>query len=272
MSELFEATVLRRALVTPGMVRLTLGGPGFASFRSTGVGDESVRLVFAQPDGTSNYSAAFTIRQVRAGEIDIDFVLHAGGRASGWAEGASPGDIVSIGRPRGQYAPPIGTDWQVLVADAPGLPALGRLLDQMPAGTRALVFVEVAEASHRQELISRADMTISWLVGSGNGRSPSRLEAAVRAAALPPGKGYAWVAAERTVAQPLRRYLRRELGWPGARYTVTSYWTADLEAWMQAWARLDPSIKAQVTALWSSGLDPETVADRIDELTSPFGL
>lgn len=272
VSDLFVTTVLGRRLVTPGMVRVTLGGPGLAAFRSTGVADESVRLYFPQTAEAPQHSAAFSIRHVRAGEIDVDFVLHPAGRASDWAAQAEPGDRVQIGRPRGQYAPPADTAWQLLVADAPGLPALGRILEEMPAGTRAIVLAEVAEAAHQQALVSRADVSVRWLIGSGNGRSPSRLDAAVRATALPSGAGYAWVAAERTAAQPLRRYLRHDLGWVGHRYAVVRYWTADLDAWLAAWARLDPAIKAQVNALWASGLDPETIADKIDDLTAPFGL
>ena len=48
--KLMTGTVLGRGNVTPGMVRVTLGGDGLRDFRSTGVGDEYVRFFFPDLD------------------------------------------------------------------------------------------------------------------------------------------------------------------------------------------------------------------------------
>ena len=42
--KLLTGTVLGRRMVSPGMVRVTLGGEGLAGLKTTGVGDEYVRL------------------------------------------------------------------------------------------------------------------------------------------------------------------------------------------------------------------------------------
>lgn len=288
---LHQATVLATRLVTPGMVRVTLGGEGMAGWRSTGVGDEYVRLFFPDPqtgemvlpqvddrglwrwpEGKNpSHTVCYTARRVREGEIDVDFVAHVGGRASDWAQGAKPGDRILLGSPRGLYAAPADAKWQLFVCDETGLPALGRLLEQLPAGVEARAVVELSEASRQQVFESAADVKIVWLV-SGNGHGPSRLEEAVRSIRVPEVPAYAWVAAERKTAQPLRKYFRHELGWPAERYSVVNYWTAELAEWNEAWKALDPAIKAKIDDLWASGRDSEDVADEVEALTAPFGL
>jgi NADPH-dependent ferric siderophore reductase len=208
---------------------------------------------------------------VGQGEIDVDFVVHDGGRASDWSQRVQPGDKVMLGNPRGLYAAPADAAWQLFVCDETGLPALGRLLEQLASGVEARVVAEVSEESRQQTFASPADVKIVWLHG-GNGMARSRLEEAVRSIRVPNGAAYAWVAAERKTAQPLRKYFRHELGWAGERYSVTSYWTAALAEWNDAWKALDPSIKARIDDLWASNRDREEVADEVEALTAPFGL
>lgn len=290
--QLYQATVLARRLVTPGMVRVTLGGQGLAAWRSTGIGDEYVRLFFPDPGSgelvlpqvddrglwrypegkTPSHTVCYTVRRAGAGEIDVDFVVHDGGRASDWAQAVQPGDTVVLGDPRGLYAAPADAAWQLFVCDETGLPALGRLLEQLPAGTEARVVAEVVDESRQQVLVSQADVRMVWLFGSGNGLARSRLEEAVRSIRTPNSPIYAWVAAERKTAQPLRKYFRHELGWPSERYSVTSYWTAGLAEWNEAWKALDPAIKARIDDLWGSRRDREEVADEVEAITAPFGL
>jgi NADPH-dependent ferric siderophore reductase len=219
-----EATLLSRRQLTPGMIRLTFGGPGLSTFKSTGIGDEYLRLFFPNektgrlhlphiaedgrwtyPDGQDalRYST-YTIRGFRPerGEIDIDFVVHAGGRASEWAQRAMPGARITINNPRGLYAPPADTVWQLLVADATGLPALSRLLEQTPRHVQSRVFVEVARSEDEQELPAHPGATMTWLHRSGNGVAPSRMGDVVRAVPLPPTPGYLWVRAPGAQAAP----------------------------------------------------------------------
>ena len=295
--KLMTATVLGRRNLTPGMVRVTLGGDGLRDFRSTGVGDEYVRFFFPDPETgelvlpdvdaqgfwkwpagkTPAHCECYTIRHVRTSdagiEIDVDFVVHEGGRASEWAQQASPGDTIALREPNGLYEAPVNADWQLFVADATGLPALGRLLEGLPAGTEARAIVEIPDSGHEQQFETKADLKLVYLHGSGNGIAPSRLEAAVRGVSVPQGRvPYVWVAAESRTVRPIRKYLRHELGWAATSYSVTGYWTDKLAEWEHRWAALDPAVKKQIDDLWRSGRDGEEIADEVEARMEQFGL
>lgn len=295
--KLMTGTVLQRRQVTPGMVRVTLGGDGLTAFTSTGVGDEYIRLFFPDPETGElvlpdvdakgfwkwpegkkpAHCECYTVRAVRQGaagpEIDLDFVVHEGGRASEWALQAAPGQEIALREPYGIYEAPADTDWQLFVCDATGLPALGRLLESLPTGTEARAIVEIADASHEQQFETRASLKLVYLHGAGNGIAPSRLEEAVRGVAVPEGRTpYVWVAAEAKSVRPIRKYLRHELGWPASRYSVTGYWTDRLSEWKQRWEALDPAIKQQIDALWRSDRDGEEIADEVEATMEKFGL
>jgi NADPH-dependent ferric siderophore reductase len=288
-----EATVLGRRVLTPGMVRLTLGGPGLADFVSTGMGDEYLRLFFPdattgelalpviEADGRWTYPAGpskvrcstYTVRRhdAAAGEIDIDFVVHEGGLASEWAQRAAPGDRIVINSPHGLYAPPADTAWQVLACDATGLPALGRVLETISPNIQTRVIVEVAEISHRQELVAAAPISLTWLEG-GNGVGPSRLEEAVRSVPLPGRPGYLWVAGEQKVVRGVRRYARQELKLGPERYEIVGYWVAQQAEWDAGWKALDPAVRERIEAAWASNRDPEEVRDEVDAAFEQHGL
>ena len=289
-----EATLLSRQQLTPGMIRLTFGGPGLHAFKSTGIGDEYLRLFFPNektgklhlphisedgrwtyPDGQDalRYST-YTVRRYRPelGEMDIDFVVHEGGVASEWAQRAVPGDRITINNPRGLYAPPADTVWQLLVADATGVPALSRLLEQTPRHVQSRVFIEVARSEDEQELPGHPGATVTWLHRSGNGVAPSRMGDVVRAVPLPPTPGYLWVAGEQKVVRSIRKFVRQELKLPPDRYELVGYWIANGEDWDAKWDALDLAIKAQIDAAWDSGRDPEEVRDEYEATLEKFGL
>ncbi|MEU7003183.1 siderophore-interacting protein [Nonomuraea sp. NPDC046570] len=293
MSTLLRGIVQEAVALTPGMIRVVFGGDDLSGFVSAGVGDEYLRLHFPVP-GTGKFvlpvesgrrwtypagetpspCQPYTVRRFEpgAGRMTIDFVVHEGGVASDWAQRAKPGDELYIGESRGLYAPPADTRWQVLVSDATGLPALGRLVEALPAGTRAKAIVEVAEESHVQEIASAADVEFVWLYGSGNGIAPSRLPEAVRRLALPGGPGYIWVAGESLMLRGIRAYLRHELGLPGERYKVTGYWTHRAEEWQARFDALDDTLKARLESAWDGERDEQEVLDEVERMLEHVGL
>lgn len=153
----------------------------------------------------------------------------------------------------------------MFVADATGLPALGRLIEQLPAGVSAKAIVEVVDESHRQHIESAADVEFIWLVGSGNGIAPSKLPDAVRALKLPTEPGYVWVAGESTMLRDIRKYLRHELKLPAQQYKVIGYWTYKAEVWNAKYEALDETIRAQLDAAWQSDRDEEEIRDEVDK-------
>lgn len=243
-----EAIVVRRALLTPGMVRLTFAGEGLSAFRSTGIGDEYVRLFFPDPatgelvlpqiDGDGRWTwpaerervrySTYTVRRFdrQAAELDIDFVLHEGGMASDWAMGAQPGERIVINSPRGLYEPPDDLRWQVLLADATGLPAVSRLLEQTPAHVASHVVIEVAEEAHAQPLPNHPLANVTWVYGSGNGIAPSALKHAFSLMPSAEGTGYLWAGAEQKVIRDLRRLARDMPAFRDDRHKLVAYWIA----------------------------------------------
>lgn len=295
MTKIFhQALVVERRQLTPGMIRVTFGGAGLSEFRTTGIGDEYLRLFFPDettgklhlpdisedgrwtyPDGQDKiHCSTYTVRRFRqeAGEVDIDFVVHEGGLASAWAQRAEPGARITINLPRGLYTPPADMVWQLLVADATGLPALSRILEQTPKHVQSRVFVEVAEVDHELDLPAHPGATVTWLHKSGNGVAPSRMGEVIRAVPLPPTPGYIWVAGEQKVVRGIREYVRQELKLPTERYELVGYWIHEGEEWEAKWEALPGDVKASIDAAWDSDRDPEEVQDEYEATLEKFGL
>ena len=286
-------TVLARRMVTPGMVRITLGGDGLRELKSTGVGDEYIRLFFPDretgelvlpalddrghwvwPEGKRQaHCVCYTIRNARPGEIDVDFVVHDGGIASEWAMRTEPGDVITLREPFGIYDAPADADWQLFVSDATGLPALGRLIESLGPNVEVRAIIEVPDASHEQAFEATARLKVIWLHGSGNAAAPSRLLDAVRGMELPANcRPYVWIAGEVKAARAIRKYLRHELGWDAAKYSVTGYWTEKKAEWTAGWDALDATIKQRIDDLWDSDRNREEVADEVEATLERHGL
>lgn len=288
-----NVTVTRHQVLTPGMVRLTFAGEELADFRPTGIGDEYLRLFFPNEetgevvlpiiDGQGNWSyqdgkppvrcATYTVRRFDAGgrEIDIDFVVHEGGVASEWAQKARPGDPMIINNPRGLYAPPEDIAWQLLMCDATGLPALARILEETPRHVTTRLIIEVVGPQDQQALPFHPGATVTWLHG-GNGMAPSRLHEVMPALKLPPTPGYIWVAGEQKAVRTIRKYVRQDLKLPAERYKLVAYWIEKRQEWDAAWEALDPHVKQQIEAAWSSGRSEEEIRDEVDATLEKYQL
>lgn len=287
-----EVAEVRR--LTPGMVRITFTGPGLEGFVSSGVGDEYLRLFLPKrghgepqlpvptadgywefPDGVEPCEVrTYTVRGWDAvtGLLTIDFVVHEGGIAATWALGAEPGHVVGVNTPRGLYAPADGIRWQLLVADATGLPAALRLAEQAPAGVRTRVVLEVSDDRDEQRPDLPAGVELTWVHG-GNGHGPSRVEEIVRASEFPKEPGYVWVAGETRVTRGVRRYLRHELRLPASAYKVVGYWTENAEQWTARYEALPDDVREQLSAMWADETrDVEDVEDEYEAALEAHGL
>ncbi|WP_105974393.1 siderophore-interacting protein [Streptomyces geranii] len=200
------------------------------------------------PDDVRAVMRSYTLRALRADEhgrtteIDIDFVLHGvepgaaapAGPASLWASRAGAGDRVLLLGPAIadnraiRFRPPTGTDLVVIWADETAVPAASAILESLPAGTRARVWLEAGHAGDIQDLTTAADAEITWLVRGAGAGTPTALEA-VRAAQLPSAeRPYAWIAGESSVVKELRRHLVRERGIDRRAVTFVGYWRRGL--------------------------------------------
>jgi NADPH-dependent ferric siderophore reductase len=295
MSRTFhEVTVASSRLLSPGMLRLTFSGQELAEFKSTGIGDEYLRLFFPDEatgelvlpiideEGRWTYHegkppvrcATYTVRRfdAKACELDIDFVVHDGGLACEWARKAEPGHRMVINNPRGLYEPPADIRWQFLMADATGLPAVARLLEQTPPEVECRVILEVASKADEQTLPYHPAANVTWLHGSGNGVAPSRLAEVFHAVPLPSSPGYIWVAGEQKAVRTIRKHVRQVLNLPASRYKLVGYWIDNHEVWEATWEALDPQIKSRIDAAWNSDRDPEEVRDEVEATLEKFNL
>ena len=237
--------VLRVERLTPHMQRVTLGGAGLRGFHSAAP-DDHVKLVFPNRDGAlvlptpgangleypegrePSPMRDYTPRRHNAArdELVVDFVLHGDGPASNWAAQAAPGQRIGAGGPRGSFVVAGDFDRYVLVGDETALPAIGRWLEELPAGTRASVLIELPEAADRQPLHTRADADIRWLQRDGEPAAHSRrLEHALQELPDIAGDSYHWIAAESARARAMRQWLEQR-GVPRDWIRATGSWKA----------------------------------------------
>ncbi|MER6994857.1 siderophore-interacting protein [Streptomyces sp. NPDC000410] len=261
----FPMQVARTRRLGPSLIRVTFEGEALAGFAAGGrdqsvslflphPGQEApVVPVPAADDEPAMYAAlgawralpddvravmrSYTVREQRRNPdgstaIDIDFAVHTdGGPACRWAQEASAGDRVMVLGPAiadntaVRFRLPGDADSVLLWADETALPAAAAILEWLPAGIRAQVWLEVPHADDRLELRTTADATITWLVRDEG--APGAVEA-VRAAEFAGAAPYAWIAGESGSVKALRRHLVGERELDRRRVTFVGYWRRGL--------------------------------------------
>ena len=203
----FEAEVLSRAALSPHLVRIVLGGPGLATFASTGIADEWVALV-VPGQFQSRY---YTVRSWTGVELTLDIVVHDEGLVTEWAMTDCVGDVVSVSEPKGSFLPAPDAAWVVLLGDLTALPAISRILESEVV---AQAFVSSPDGP-----IQGYSEGVTWLPGDAD------LAAFVEGFEWPAGDGYFWMAGESAQMRQIRRHVRRELGWDASRQDLMGYWS-----------------------------------------------
>ncbi len=189
---------------------------------------------FVWPDGPGRpIVRKYTIRSVdlAASTLDIDFVLHdVPGPGASWAAAARPGDCVGLVGPGGRAGIP--ADRCLLAGDETALPFLSRIAETLPAGTKALLLVEVADAFDELAVTSAAELEIRWLHRHGAPAGTTRLlEDAIRATDWlgDAQSASAVVGCEQEAALAIRKLLRGEKGLAAERQLVVPYWRRGVE-------------------------------------------
>ena len=275
------------------MRRVTLGLDPRAGYRSTGVGDEYLRLLFPaegekEPvlprivDGGLDYGSidlsllrTYTVRAFEpdAGELTIDFVIHDGGVAAQWARDAQPGDVVGLNSPTGMYDPPEDLDWQILAADCAALPAASRILESTPARCardscsrcRTTTTASSCPSTRAPRSPGSRAATAQGPERAGRGRA--------RRCPDPDGVGYVWVAGESRALRGVRRYLRHELGLPSSEYKAVGYWIDGGRA-LAARSTTPSTTTTRALARGALGDRPDEaeIEDEYDERLTELGL
>src|SRR5262249_11702950 len=96
------------------------------------------------------------------GTLEVQFVLHGEGAASRWAEQAKVGDRLAVRGPGGRFSfdPEVRGWW--IAGDESALPAIGTLLDALPAAAVAEVHIEVESPQDEIALQSAAQTRVLW--------------------------------------------------------------------------------------------------------------
>jgi NADPH-dependent ferric siderophore reductase len=213
---LHAVTVDRIQSVTPHMKRITIDGRGLSNLRPE-LPAQWFKVFVPGHSGRGNGGRAYTVRRFdpQTGALDVDFALHGDeGPISAWAERAQVGDEFEISdvHPRSGFAIQPATSHYLLFGDETGLPAIGAILEALPAHAEARVFAEVTNTDEEQPLTSPATLALTWLHRVGNRpQSTTPLEAAARAMGIPE-RATIWLAAESGQVAAIRRMLLKERG------------------------------------------------------------
>lgn len=237
-----QATVCASRPVTPRMRRITLAVADVSQLEKGGL---HVRVLIPPqgrapvwpslaPDGRVLWpkgadeltTRIYTIRSVdhARSEVDIDVVLHEETPGSVWARSVRPGDAVGLMGPGGGEIVP--ADCYLLGGDETALPVIARFAESLPAGAKAILRIEVADAREEQPIASAATLDLRWLHRNGaEAGSTDLLERAIRAVEWPQsGAHYALIGSEQASARAIRTYLRKERGMAADRHLVAAYW------------------------------------------------
>ncbi|WP_445256392.1 siderophore-interacting protein [Nocardioides aurantiacus] len=259
--------VVSTTQLTPGMIRVVLGGDDLAGFAMPDSTDAYVNL--ALPPAGAPYDEVFDPRAVRdehpretwpvrrrytvrawdpaAQQLTIDFVVHGDrGVAGPWAARAEPGDVLVLEGPSGGYRPDPEADWHLLVGDESALPAIAASLEALPAGARAVVRLICDSAEHEQPLATEADLDLVWV----HRDRPDALLDSVRTLDAPAGRAHAFVHGEADEIRAIRAHLLGERGLTRQQMSCSPYWRHDMddEAWRE--------VKRDFVAAMDADLDP----------------
>jgi NADPH-dependent ferric siderophore reductase len=256
--------------VDPRMRRVVFDVPTRIELNLPGAGDEALGIYFPDEPEGRNYSVRY--RGPGENQITCDFVLHQRGTASDWARRARPGDRVLFDHARSWYRPEPATRWQLLIADLSGLPALARILEELPQGADTSVIVEVADEADLDYLPPRPGHSVVTTVGTGNGHAPSALTELVRAQPHAEGRGYCWFAGEAQATREVRKHLRADHGWVADQYDIVGYWRFDSEVWDRKFEAVSDQMVAVYERALAEGKGDKLAAEEFDRALEGVGL
>jgi NADPH-dependent ferric siderophore reductase len=220
-----DVTVVATRSITPQMKRITFQSD---ALRLLPAKEPAwwVKVLLPANEDERPQSRAYTIRRFdrAAAQIDIDFVLHGdGGPGSAWATEARPGETIRLAGPRSSRMSLPEEGWLLLAGDETALPAIATILEGLPDDRDVIAFIEVDNAAEEQTLAAPRNARIHWRRRAARTASPGTLLCdAVGGTVLPPGPGYAFVAAEAFAVQAIKKRLLDTLA--PERISAKGYW------------------------------------------------
>jgi NADPH-dependent ferric siderophore reductase len=237
--------VSRTEQLSPHSLRVTLHGADLEKFETHGVA-EHLKVLFPAAgqekpvlpvwtdegpvfaEGVARpVSRTYTPRfwRPQSLELDVDFFVHGDGPGSTWAANVAKGSQVVVTMPGGPLRLDLDARELVIAGDESAIPAIGTILESLPASARAQVLIELEDPADEQALESPAQLELQWLVRGAGEASGRRLERAIHEMSLPED-ARVFVACEAGVMRDIRRSLLAERGLPRASFHTHGYWKA----------------------------------------------
>ncbi len=236
--------VLGTERIAPSLVRVRLGGGGFATFEPNACTDAYVKLLFVKPElgleppydlaalresldpDDRPVTRTYTVREVHHDSIAIDFVVHGDeGVAGPWAARAQPGERIALHGPGGGFAPDPSADWHLFAGDESALPAISRAIEALPAHARGVALVEVRDASEEIAIDAPTGVEVRWLHrGEPSHGSVRLLAETVAQLSFPAGRVQAFVHGERESMKAMRDELFGRRGLERGQVSLSGYW------------------------------------------------
>lgn len=115
----------------------------------------------------------------------------------------------------------------LLVGDETALPAIGRILETLPAEAEATVILEIDSPADRQSLQSAATVDVRWVYRDGapagtTGRLAGIVEGLDSSVISP--DTFVWAGCEFTDFKQIRAHLRKERKHERSKHLVVAYW------------------------------------------------
>jgi NADPH-dependent ferric siderophore reductase len=151
----------------------------------------------------------YTIRSLDKGakRLAVDFVLHGDAPGARHCRSAKAGERLTVLGPRGRHVLKAGADWRLFIGDETAQPAIFAMLEALPAGARADVFLEIETEADRQPLETKGDVKLVWLPRDAPaGRSQVLLRAA-EGFEPPSGEGHVYTLGETSIIRQVRQHL-----------------------------------------------------------------
>lgn len=241
-------TVKAKERLTPRMVRIILGGPGYAHLDPNEHTDSYVKLLLPAPgsgmsppydmDALREHSPellpskrTYTVRRWNheAQELWIDMVIHNEpgftGVASDWADAALPGDVVALMGAGGAYTPRADAEFHLLIGDLATVPAIAAALERMSPEARGVALIQVEHAEDRHlDLAAPEGVQVTWIVGEADALENAVMHLQLEAGVIAERALHVFCHAERELTKRLRRHLVSERGIPREDISISAYW------------------------------------------------
>ncbi len=211
----------------PALRRLTVHDPRLAELPWRPGQD----LTLCLPAAARSVKRRYTIRRLdrASSTAELLVLLHEDGPGARWAAGVRAGDHLEAVGPRGKIWADEHAGWHLFVGDETYLAATAAMAESLPAGTRALVVLQVGDDVGPQPISAAAGLQQPvWVRRNplGAGEPGVELIDALAALVLPDGLGHAYVGGEHHAVAAVRACLLGR-GLPDDAISSKAYWRAD---------------------------------------------